>query len=74
MDIDEFHSYESKICFCEFKSINNILCLIYILDRETSLIAYDIIKKKIINKSIINKNRVIDVIHHLDKKLKRDLI
>ena len=78
MNTNEFHFYESKTCFCEFKSINNIICFVYILNREYALVAYDIIKKKIINKNVVNKNggsfKITDVRHHLDKKLKRDLI
>ena len=78
MNTNEFHFYESKTCFCEFKSINNIICFVYILNREYALVAYDIIKKKIINKNIVNKNggsfKITDVRHHLDKNLKRDLI
>jgi hypothetical protein len=56
MNTNEFHFYESKTCFCEFKSINNIICFVYILNREYALVAYDIIKKKIINKNVVNKN------------------
>lgn len=78
MNTNEFHFYEAKTCFCEFKSIDNILCFVYILNRESALVSYDIIKKKIINKNVINKNeisfKITDVRHHLDKKLKRDLI
>ena len=78
MNTNEFHFYESKTCFCEFKSINNIICFVYILNRESALVACDIIKKKIINKNVVNKNggsfKITDVRHHLDKKLKRDLI
>ena len=78
MNTNEFHFYESKTCFCEFKSINNIIWFVYILNRESALVAYDIIKKKIINKNVVNKNggsfKITDVRHHLDKKLKRDLI
>ena len=77
MDIDEFLEYESKTCFCEFQSINNIFCLVYILDSESALVFYDIINRQIINKIIANRNDcpfITDVRHHLDKKLKRDLI
>jgi len=78
MNTDEFHFYESKTCFCEFKSINNIFCFVYILNRESALVFYDITKKKIINKNVVNKNggiiKITDIRHHLDKKFKRDLI
>lgn len=78
MNTNEFHFYKSKTCFYVFKSIDNILCFVYILNRESALVFYDITKKKIINKNVVNRNggifKITDVRHHLDKKLKRDLI
>ncbi len=58
--------------------MNNKFCLVYILNRESILVSYDLINKQIINKNFVNKNnyryRITDVRHHLDKKLKRDII
>ena len=42
--------------FFEFKSINNIFFLVYIIDRESALVSYDIINRQIINKNVVNKN------------------
>ena len=41
MGNNEFVHYESKTCFCEFISINNVLCFIYVY--YAKLISYDVI-------------------------------
>ena len=72
MNHDGYGFYQFKTCFCEFNSINDILCLIYVED-QTILISYDIISKQIITR--VNKNKIVNNIrHYLDNQLKRDLI
>ena len=74
MEHDGYQFHQFKTTFCEFKSINDILCLIFSRGYFNSpLISYDIVKNQVVNK--INKVNVIsDIRHHLDTQLKKDLI
>ena len=65
----------STLCnaFCLFKSINDIIYLVYI-DKNNSIICYNLINKQIINE-IKNINGLIKCLkYYLDKINKRDLI
>ena len=60
--------------FIVFKSINNILCIIY-TDKNISIISYDLIDNKKINTIKKAHNKCItNFRHYLDKNNKRDLI
>lgn len=71
MNHDGFMFYQFKTCFCEFKSIDDTLCLIY--SKEENLISYDLVKNQVIN-SINKNNSSNDIRHYLDNQFKRDLI
>jgi len=71
---DSFADDDSDNSFCVFKSINNILYLIY-SNSKKSIICYDMIDQKIITK-IINylKEFITNYRHYLDKINNRDLV
>ena len=70
---DGYGFYQFKTCFCEFKSIDDILYLIY-SEKINVLVCYDINNKKIINRITRKNGPITDIRHYLDNKLKRDLI
>ena len=70
---DGYKFYQFKTCFCEFKSINDILCLIY-SEKKNVLACYDIINKKVISRVNKNKSPINNIRHYLDNQFKRDLI
>lgn len=74
MGNNEFVHYESKTCFCEFISIKNVLCFIYVY--HAKLISYDVINKKILTEIYFARDfdDIADIRHCLDKINKRDLI
>ena len=74
MNHDGYMFHQFKNTFCGFKSINDILCLIFSKGLfNNTLTSYDIFKNQVINK--ISKTGVIsDIRHYLDNQLKRDLI
>ena len=73
---DCYYNYFDNI-FCIFNSINDILCLIYLIKNEkiNSIVCFDILENKRIN---IIKNAHTELItnlrHYLDKPNKRDLM
>ena len=70
---DGYNFYQFKTCFCLFKSINEIICLIYSKNYEI-LSCYNLDNKQVLTE--INKNNGIinDIRHYLDNNTKRDLI
>ena len=73
MNHDGFMFYQFKTCFCEFKSINDILCLIC-SKKDKILISYALVKNQVINSVTKKKFPINDIRHYLDNQFKRDLI
>lgn len=59
--------------FITFKSINDILLLIYTTD-DYSIIVYDIVKEKNLNEIKCSQKDIYELYHCLDRKNKRDLL
>ena len=71
---DSYSDHTLDNTFCTFKSINNILYLIY-SNEKISIISYDLINNKKINELIkAHENYITNFRYFLDKINKRDLI
>ena len=71
---DSYSNVTLDNSFTVFKSINNILCLIY-ANRNKSIICYDLKRQKAITQIKSNhKENINNFRHYLDKKNKRDLV
>ena len=71
---DSYNACTLDNTFSIFKSVNNILCLIY-YNNKHSIVSYDLNNQKTM--SIINKShnkQISNLRHYFDKKNKRDLI
>jgi len=74
VDDDSFAYKDLDNTFSTFKSIDNILYLVY-SDREKSIISYDLLKHQKISKIYSNHTEYItNFVHFLDKINKRDLV
>ena len=71
---DSYSNVTSDNSFTVFKSINDILCLIY-SNKNKSIICHDLVrKKKICEIKSHHKENINNFRHYLDEKNKRDLI
>ena len=72
--IQKSKNFEYENNYAVFKSINDILLLIF-QNEMYSIIIFDIVDNRTIN-SIKNahKNQINNIRHHLDKRNKRDLV
>ena len=72
--IDSFAGFSYEDSFAVFKSINNILELVY-ATKDKSIIAYDLNNVKVLNKLFkAHNNYITNFRHYLDKMNKRDII
>ena len=70
---DSYSGYEIRNSFIIFKSINDILCMVY-ANKSKSILLYNMIDYKIINEiKRAHNNFISSFVHYLDLIHKRDL-